>query len=110
MTLVGPRRFSSRFASGDDPYILGLMATAKASAGEKDAALQILTELDQISQHPQVLAYWRTLLSGNSNGGALHWLEQSFEERDGSNRDLLKVESRLNHYAAIRVSRRSSRR
>jgi TolB-like protein/Tfp pilus assembly protein PilF/class 3 adenylate cyclase len=78
----------------DDPLILVLMAAARAQAGDNGAALRALTNLDNISQHREVLAYWRALLflSLNNKGQAIHWLEQSFAERDGANIGWIKVD------------------
>jgi tetratricopeptide (TPR) repeat protein len=89
----------------DDPLILVLMAAARAQAGDNGAALQALTDLDNISQHREVLAYWRALLylSLNNKGQAIHWLEQSFAERDGANIGWIKVDPLLD---ALRGDRR----
>src|SRR2546430_13917171 len=72
---------------GDNPLVSTLCAQAKALAGDKNAALQMLTELDEISKHREVVGYLRALLylSLNNKDEALRWLEQGFEERDGSN-------------------------
>src|SRR5438874_167404 len=71
----------------DDPFVLAVLAAAKAKAGDKKAAQQALTYLDKTSQHREVLAYSRALLylSLNNKEKTLRWLEQSFAERDGSN-------------------------
>jgi TolB-like protein/cytochrome c-type biogenesis protein CcmH/NrfG len=81
----------------DNPLVSTLCATAKAQAGDKDAALRMLTELEKISQHREVLGYWRALLylSLNKKEEALRWLEQSFAERDGSNINWIKVDPLL---------------
>jgi len=81
----------------DDPFMSTLHAAAKGHAGDKDAALRMLTELDKMSEHREVLSYWRALLylSLNKKEEALHWLEQSFEERDGSNISWIKVDPLL---------------
>jgi TolB-like protein/Tfp pilus assembly protein PilF len=73
--------------SGDNPTVATFWAQAKAHAGDKDAAQRMLSELDQISQHREVLSYLRALLylSLNNKDEALRWLEQGYEERDGSN-------------------------
>ena len=78
----------------DDPHISALSGAAKALAGDKNAALQTLTDLDKISQHREVLAYSRALLhlSLNNKDEALRWLEQSFADRDGSNIGAIKVD------------------
>jgi len=82
---------------GDNPLVSTLCAAAKAQAGDKDAARRMLSELDKISQHREVLGYWRALLylSLNKKEEALRWLEQSFEERDGSNINWIKVDPLL---------------
>jgi adenylate cyclase len=81
----------------DDPYMSTLYAAAKAQAGDKGAALRMLSELDKISQHREVLGYWRALLylSLNNKEEALRWLEQSFEQRDGSYINWIKVDPLL---------------
>ena len=81
----------------DDPHISALSGAAKALAGDKNAALQTLTDLDKISQHREVLAYSRALLhlSLNNKDEALRWLEQSFADRDGSNIGAIKVDPLL---------------
>ena len=81
----------------DDPFMSTLHAAAKGHAGDKDAALRMLTELDKMSEHREVLSYWRALLylSLNKKEEALHWLEQSFEERDGSNISWIEVDPLL---------------
>src|SRR5437764_766038 len=71
----------------DNPLASTLCAQAKAQAGDKDAALRMLSDLDKMSQHREVVGYLRTLLylSLNNKDEALRWLEQDFEQRDGSN-------------------------
>ena len=82
---------------GDNSLVSTLYAAAKAHAGDKDAALRMLSELDKISQQREVVGYWRALLylSLNDKDQALHWLEQGFEERDGSNICWIKVDPLL---------------
>ena len=81
----------------DDPHISALSGAAKALAGDKNAALQTLTDLDKINQHREVLAYSRALLhlSLNNKDEALRWLEQSFADQDGSNVGPIKVDPML---------------
>jgi TolB-like protein/Tfp pilus assembly protein PilF len=83
--------------SSGDLFMSALLAAAKAHAGDKGAALQMLSDLDKISQHREVLSYWRALLylSLNNKEEALRWLEQGFEERDGSNIGWIKVDPLL---------------
>jgi TolB-like protein len=82
----------------DVPLVATLYAAAKAQAGDKDAALRMLSDLDKISQQREVVGYWRALLylSLNNKEEALRWLEQGFEERDGSNISWIKVDPLLN--------------
>ena len=72
-------------------------AQAKAQAGDKEAARRMLTELDEISKRREVEGYYRALLylSLNNKEEALRWLEQSYEERDGSNICWIKVDPLL---------------
>jgi tetratricopeptide (TPR) repeat protein len=78
-------------------YVSTLYAQAKALAGDKDAAQRMLTELDEISKHREVVGYVRALLylSLNNKEEALRWLEQDYEERDGSNISTIKVDPLL---------------
>jgi tetratricopeptide (TPR) repeat protein len=82
----------------DVSLVSTLYAAAKAEAGDKDAARRMLSELDKISQHREVVGYWRALLylSLNNKEEALRWLEQGYEERDGSNISWIKVDPLLN--------------
>src|SRR5438093_9685480 len=74
-----------------------LCAQAKAYAGDKDPALRMLSELDEISQHREVVGYLRALryLSLNNKDEAVRWLEQDLKERDGSNISWIKVDPLL---------------
>jgi TolB-like protein/Tfp pilus assembly protein PilF len=78
-------------------YVSMLCAQAKARAGDKDAAQRMLSELDTISQQREVVGYLRALLylSLNNKEEALRWLEQDYEERDGSNISTIKVDPLL---------------
>jgi TolB-like protein len=72
---------------GDNTTVSTFCAAAKAQAGDKEAARRMLTELDEISKHREVVGYLRALLylSLNNKDEALRWLEQGVKERDGSN-------------------------
>jgi TolB-like protein/Tfp pilus assembly protein PilF len=56
-----------------------LLAVAKAQSGDGAAAIQMLAELEELSQHRYVNAYLRALLnlSLNNREEAIRWLEQS---------------------------------
>ena len=81
----------------DNTYVSMLCAQARAYAGDKDAARRMLSDLDKISQQREVVGYLRALLylSLNNKDEALRWLEQDFEERDGSNISWIKVDPLL---------------
>ena len=72
---------------GDNTTVSTFYAAAKAQAGDKDAARRMLSELDEISKHHEVVGYLRAVLylSLNNKDEALRWLEQGVKERDGSN-------------------------
>jgi tetratricopeptide (TPR) repeat protein len=82
----------------DDSFMSVFCAQAKAHAGDKDTAVRMLAELYKISQHREVVGYLRALLylSLDNKDEALRWLEQDFEERDGSNISWIKVDPLLN--------------
>jgi serine/threonine-protein kinase len=81
----------------DNTLVSTLCAQAKAQAGDKDAALRMLSDLDKISQHREVVGYLRALLylSLNNKDEALRWLEKDFQERDGANISWIKVDPLL---------------
>jgi serine/threonine-protein kinase len=83
--------------SDDDPVVLAYLSSAKAYAGDKNAAVQTLSQLDQISHQREVVAYARALLrlSLNNKAEAIRWLEQGFADRDGSNISAIKVDPLL---------------
>src|SRR6059058_948183 len=78
-------------------YVSMLCAQARAYAGDKDAALRMLSDLDKTSQQREVVGYLRALLylSLNNKDEAVRWLEQDLKERDGSNISWIKVDPLL---------------
>src|SRR5213083_254781 len=82
---------------GDNPLVSALCASAKALSGDKNAALRMLSDFDELSRHREVVGYCRALLylSLNNKDEALRWLEQGFKERDGSNICWIKVDPLL---------------
>ena len=82
---------------GDNPLVPALCASAKALAGDKNAALRMLSDFDELSRHREVVGYCRALLylSLNNKDETLRWLEQGFKERDGSNICWIKVDPLL---------------
>ena len=72
----------------DDLVVPVLLASAKAQSGDKDAAVRLLAELEELSQHRYVLSYWRTLLylSLGNRDEAIRWLEQAVADHDSLSR------------------------
>jgi len=81
----------------DDLFVKVLLAAAKAQSGDKDAAMQMLAELEELSQHRYVHAYWRTLLylSLGNRDEAIRWLEQAIADHEGLIIALIKVDPLL---------------
>src|SRR5439155_25937689 len=79
----------------DDLLVPVLLASAKAQSGDKDAAIQMLAELEELSQHRYVSSYWRTLLylSLGNRDEAVRWLEQA--AHDGLSMTTIKVDGML---------------
>jgi TolB-like protein/Tfp pilus assembly protein PilF len=84
-------------STGDNLLISTLYAAAKAQAGDKDAALQMLNDLDKVSQRHDAVGYYRALLylGLNKKADALRGLERGYEERDGSNMSWINVDPLL---------------
>ena len=83
----------ARQLSGD-PLHLALLAMAKTKMGDKNIAEQALAELDKVNPDRQGLPYDRALvyLAIGNKEQALHWLEQSYADRDGANLSWIDVE------------------
>jgi tetratricopeptide (TPR) repeat protein len=78
----------------DDQFIPVLLASAKAQSGDKDAALQMLVDLEELSLHRYVSTYWRTLLylSLGNRDEAVRWLEQAFADHEGPSMAMTRVD------------------
>jgi tetratricopeptide (TPR) repeat protein len=72
---------------GGDLESRPLLAFAKAQSGDKSAAVQMLAELDELSHHRYVRAYYRALLclSLGKRDEAIRWLEQSVTDAGPDN-------------------------
>jgi TolB-like protein/Tfp pilus assembly protein PilF len=81
----------------DDLFVPVLLASAKAKSGDKDAAVRLLAELEELSQHRYVPAYSRTLLylSLGNRDEAIRQLEQAVAGHDGLSINLIKVDPLL---------------
>jgi len=64
----------------DDPFPLGLLGAAKAKAGDRAAALAILSRLEDVTKHRYVPDYSFALvhLALGEKDQAMKWLESSF--------------------------------
>jgi len=81
----------------DDLFVQVLLAAAKAQSGDKDAAIQMLTELEELSQHRYVSSYWRTLLylSLGNRDEAIRRLEQAIADHESLTITLINVDPML---------------
>jgi serine/threonine-protein kinase len=78
----------------DDQWVLVLLASAKARSGDKDAAVRLLAELEELSQHRHVPSYWRAFLylSLGNRDEAVRWLEQGIADHDGITICMIKID------------------
>jgi tetratricopeptide (TPR) repeat protein len=78
----------------DDLWVRVLLAAAKAKSGDRDAAVRLLAELEELSQHRHVPSYWRTFLylSLGNRDEAVRWLKQAIADHDGVNIGMIKVD------------------
>jgi TolB-like protein/Tfp pilus assembly protein PilF len=76
----------------DDLFVSVLLASAKARSGDKDAAVRLLAELEELSQHRYVSSHWRAFLylSLGNRDEAVRWLEQA--AHDGLSMTTIKVD------------------
>jgi TolB-like protein/Flp pilus assembly protein TadD len=73
------------------------LAAAKAQSGNKEAAVQMLAELEELARHGNVRAYWRALLylSLGNRDEAIRWLEKGTADHEGLDIAYIKVEPLL---------------
>jgi serine/threonine protein kinase/Tfp pilus assembly protein PilF len=81
----------------DDLVVQVLLAAAKAQSGDKDAAIQMLAEQEELSQHRHVRACCRTVLylSLGNRDEAIRQLEQGIADHDSLTASLIKVDPTL---------------
>jgi tetratricopeptide (TPR) repeat protein len=84
-------------ALNDDPFVLGLLGHAYASSGNKTEARKILEQLKELSRQRYVSAYSFVVvyLGLGDKEEALRWLEQSYQNRAGSDVGWIRVDSLL---------------
>jgi len=81
----------------DDPSVLGVLARAYGLSGNKMEAEKILDQLKKLSQERYVSAYSfaLTYLGLGDKEEALRWLEQSYQDRAGSDIGYIRVDPLL---------------
>jgi tetratricopeptide (TPR) repeat protein len=81
-------------ALNDDPSILAALGHAYASSGNETEALKILDQLKELSKQRYVSAYdfARVYLGLGDKEEALRWLQKSYQDREGGNIALIKVD------------------
>lgn len=81
-------------ALNDDPYILGLLARSYGLSGNKAEAEKILNQLKELSTQRYVAAYSFALgyLGLGEKEQALRWLEQSYQDRAGSDIGWIRID------------------
>ena len=84
-------------ASNDDPFVLALLGNAYARSGNTSEPLKILEQLKELSKQRYVNAYSFVVvyLGLGDKEEALRWLEQSYEDRAGSDVGWIRVDSLL---------------
>ncbi len=84
-------------ALNDDPSVLGVLARAYGLSGNKMEAEKILDQLKKLSQERYIAAYSFTLvyLGLGDKEEALRWLEQSYQDRAGSDVGFIRVDPLL---------------
>ncbi|HEY4271078.1 MAG TPA: protein kinase [Candidatus Udaeobacter sp.] len=81
----------------DDLFVSVLLASAKAKLGDRDAAVRMLSELEELSQHRYVGSLWRTFLylSLGNRDEAVRWLEQAVADHDTLSVMMIKIDPQL---------------
>jgi TolB-like protein/Tfp pilus assembly protein PilF len=81
----------------DDPLVLGLMAQAYAKLGQRDEALKMLDQLQQLATRRYVANYIFALvdIALGEKDKAIEWLERAYRDRTGPDISSLKVDPML---------------
>ena len=84
-------------ALNDDPAVLGVLGRSYGLSGKKMEAEKILNQLKKLSQERYVAAYSFGLvcLGLGDKEEALRWLEQSYQDRAGSDIGYIRVDPLL---------------
>jgi tetratricopeptide (TPR) repeat protein len=81
----------------DDPAVLGVLGRAYGVSGNRKEAEKMLDQLKELSKQRYVAAYSFALvyLGLGDKNEALHWLEQSYQDRAGSDIGYIRVDPLL---------------
>jgi TolB-like protein/Flp pilus assembly protein TadD len=87
--------YQKAHALNDDPYVLALLGNAYARSGNRTEALKILDQLKELSGQRYVNAssFALVYLGLGDKEEALRWLEQSYQDRAGSDVGWIRVDS-----------------
>ena len=90
--------YKKAVAMSDDPFPLSLLGHLDGSTGHKDEAEKILAQLQRSRKPDDARAYCIALvyLGLGNRDEALHWLEESYRERDGFTIGEIRVDPFLN--------------
>jgi TolB-like protein/tetratricopeptide (TPR) repeat protein len=81
----------------DDPFVLGLLAQAYAKLGQRDEALKMLDQMQQLAARRYVASYSFALvhITLGEKDKAIDWLERAYRDRAGSDIGYIKVDPML---------------
>jgi TolB-like protein/Tfp pilus assembly protein PilF len=89
--------YQKAVALSDDPYPLAMLGHLYGTVGRSDDARQILERLRQRREQRYTDAYYAAIvfLGLGDRAQALDWLEQGYQDRDGFNMALIRVDPLL---------------
>jgi tetratricopeptide (TPR) repeat protein len=89
--------YEKGYKLGNDDHALAYVAHAYALKGEREKALQLLTQIKELEAHGTVWAFGFALvyLGLGDKNEAINWLERSYRNKEGAKISLIKVEPML---------------
>jgi tetratricopeptide (TPR) repeat protein len=89
--------YEKGYRFGNDDHALAYVAHAYALKGDREKALQLLTQLKELEQRGTVWAFGFALvyLGLGDKNEAINWLERSYREKEAAKISLIKVEPML---------------
>ena len=81
----------------DDPFVLGLVAQAYAKLGQRDEAVKILEQMQQLATRRYVAGYSFALvhMALGEKDKAVEWLERAYRDRAGVDIAFIKIDPML---------------